>query len=81
MEVDQVHEEDDLFAPQEEEEAAREEKVCQSFPSLFCLGFLFNLDDFLSNIESEHQPNHEGDVQDRLVRKEENHFINKTVVC
>ena len=70
MEVDQVHEEDDLFAPQEEEQAAREEKVRQGFPSLLGLGFLSSLDDFLSNIESEHQSNQESDVQDRLLNKE-----------
>ena len=70
VQVDQVHEEDDLFAPQEEEEAARQEKVCQGFPSLLCLGFLSNLDDFLRNIESEHQSNYEGDVQDGLSTKD-----------
>ena len=81
MQVDQVHEEDDLFAPQEEEEAARQEKVCQGFPSLLFLGFLFNLDDFLSNIESEHESNYESDVQDGLITKEENQYINETVAC
>ena len=70
MEVDQVHEQDDLLAPQEEEEAARQEKVCQGFPSRLRLAFLFILDDFLSNIESEHQSNYEGDVQDGLLTKD-----------
>ena len=70
MEVDQVHEQDDLFAPQEEEQAARQEKVCQCFPSRLWLAFLFILDDFLSNIESEHQSNYESDVQDGLLSKE-----------
>ena len=67
MEVDQIHEEDDLFAPQEEEQAAGEEKGRQGFPSLLFVIFLFILDDFFSNIESEHQSNNECDVQDGLL--------------
>ena len=70
VEVDQVHEQDDLFAPQEEEQAARQEKVCQGFPSLLFVIFLFILDDFFSNIESEHQSNNECDVQDGLLTKD-----------
>ena len=70
MKVDQVHEEDDLLAPQEEEQAARQEKVGQGSPSLLCLVFLRVLGDFLSNMESEHQSNNESDVQEGLVRKD-----------
>ena len=70
MKVDQVHKEDDLLAPQEEEQAARQEKVCQCFPSRLWFAFLFIMDDFLSNIESEHQSNDESDIQEGLVRKD-----------
>ena len=70
VKVDQVHKEDDLLAPQEEEQAARQEKVCQGSPSLLCLVFLRVLNDFLSNIESEHQSNDESDIQEGLVRKD-----------
>ena len=70
VKVDQVHKEDDLLAPQEEEQAARQQKVGQGFPSLLRLGFLLVLDDFFSNVESEHQSNYESDVQDGLATKD-----------
>ena len=70
MKVNQVHKEDDLLAPQEEEQAARQEKVGQGSPFLLFLVFLRVLDDFLSNIESKHQSNYESDIQEGLVRKD-----------
>ena len=70
MEVDQVHEQDDLLAPQEEEQAARQKKVCQGFPFLLFLIFLLVLDDFFRNIESEHQSNDESEVQEGLITKD-----------
>ena len=61
-EVDQVHEEDYLFAPQEEEQEDRQEKIVEGFPSWFGFVFLFPLNYSVRDVEEEHQSDGDGDV-------------------